>query len=133
MATTFDPLGNEIEVVEDTFKFNSTLSNKKEKDKDNRYTVDPSGNKVAIVEDKYKGIKFSSTSSNPKKEKEKEGFIEKYIVDPVTAGVAGIGEGIGKIAEGTISLGTILTDLGLGTDLTSKVENILMIIKLCSI
>jgi DNA-binding transcriptional MerR regulator len=120
MATTFDPLGNEIEVVEDTFKFNSTLSDKKEDDK--RYTVDPSGNKVAIVEDKYKGIKFSSTSSNPKKEKEKEGIIEKYVFDPVTAAVAGVGEGAGKLIEGTISLGTLLIDVGVGSDLTSKVE-----------
>ena len=120
MATTLDPNGNEIEIVEDTFKFNSALTNKKEDDK--RYTVDPFGNKVAIVGDKFKGIKFSSTSSNPKKEKEKEGIIEKYVIDPVTAAVAGVGEGAGKLVEGTISLGTLLIDAGVGSDLTSKVE-----------
>ena len=120
MATTLDPLGNEVEIVEDTFKFNSALTNKKEDNK--RYTVDPLGNKVAIVGDKFKGIKFSSTSSNPKKEKEKEGIIEKYVFDPVTAAVAGVGEGAGKLVEGTISLGTLLVDAGVGSDLTSKVE-----------
>ena len=33
-----------------------------------------------------------------------------------------MGEGAGKLIEGTISLGTILADAGLGTDMTSKVE-----------
>ena len=51
-----------------------------------------------------------------------EGFIEKYIVDPVTAGVAGVGEGAFKLAEGTLTLGTMLLDLGIGSDVTRKVE-----------
>ena len=64
--------------------------------------------------------KFNSTSRTPKDDN--EGFIEKYIVDPITAGAAGVGEGAFKLAEGTLSLGTILVDLGVGTDLTRKVE-----------
>jgi len=64
--------------------------------------------------------KFNSTSRTPKDDK--EGFFEKYIADPITAGVAGVGEGAIKLAEGTLSLGTILVDLGVGTDLTRKVE-----------
>ena len=66
-------------------------------------------------------LDFNSTSSRPKEERE-EGIIEKYVFDPVTAAVAGVGEGAGKLVEGTISLGTLLIDAGVGSDLTSKVE-----------
>ena len=66
-------------------------------------------------------LDFNSTSSRPKEERE-EGIIEKYVFDPVTAAIAGVGEGAGKLIEGTISLGTLLIDVGVGSDLTSKVE-----------
>jgi hypothetical protein len=43
--------------------------------------------------------KFNSTSRTPKDDN--EGFFEKYIADPITAGAAGVGEGAIKLAEGT--------------------------------
>ena len=116
MVTTIDPLGNLVEVVEDK-KFSnkgSSLSNK------NLFT-DPLGNPIKTLSTNK--INFSSTAGNPKKQKkEEEGIIEKYVVDPITAAVAGVGEGAGKLVEGTLTLGTILADAGLGTDMTSKVE-----------
>ena len=85
MVTTIDPLGNLVEVVEDK-KFSnkgSSLSNK------NLFT-DPLGNPIKTLSTNK--INFSSTAGNPKKQKEEEeGIIEKYVVDPVTAAVAGVG------------------------------------------
>ena len=87
----------------------------------NNKKTDRFGNIIEVEKPISKDFKFSSTAKNPKEEKE-EGFIEKYIVDPITAGAAGVGEGAFKLVEGTLSVGTLLADLGMGTDITSKVQ-----------
>ena len=87
----------------------------------NNRKLDRFGNPIEIIKQTEGNFKFNSTSSAPKKDND-EGFIEKYIVDPVTAGVAGVGEGAFKLAEGTLTLGTILLELGIGSDVTRKVE-----------
>jgi len=86
----------------------------------NNKKVDRFGNSIEVDRSIGTNFKFNSTSRTPKDDD--EGFFEKYIADPITAGVAGVGEGAIKLAEGTLSLGTILVDLGVGTDLTRKVE-----------
>jgi len=86
----------------------------------NNKKVDRFGNSIEVDKSIGTNFKFNSTSRTPKDDN--EGFFEKYIADPITAGVAGVGEGAIKLAEGTLSLGTILVDLGVGTDLTRKVE-----------
>ena len=58
------------------------------------------------------GGNYTSTTKEPEK---KAGYI-------VSAG-AGVLSGVQKAAEGIVTTGTILTDLGLGTDLTKKVED----------
>jgi len=58
------------------------------------------------------GGNYTSTTEEPEK---KAGYI-------VSAG-AGILSGAEKAVEGVLTTGTILADLGLGTDLTQKVEN----------
>jgi hypothetical protein len=112
MVKIFDPSGNLVETVSSQDKSTDIINNKK---------LDPSGNLVEVEKPMGVNFKFNSTTKNPKKEKE-EGFFEKYIADPITAGAAGIGEGAFKLAEGTLTLGTILLDLGVGTDVTRKVE-----------
>jgi len=87
----------------------------------NNRKIDRFGNPITVKKQIGGNFKFDSTSSAPKKDND-EGFIEKYIVDPVTAGVAGVGEGAFKLAEGTLTLGTMLLDLGVGSDVTRKVE-----------
>jgi len=109
MGKIFDPLGNPVETQKFGQLSTGVINNKK---------VDPLGNVIEVERSSGQNYKFNSSSRDPKK----EGIIEKYIVDPITAGVAGIGEGAFKLAEGTLSLGTILVDLGVGTDLTRKVE-----------
>ncbi len=86
----------------------------------NNKKVDRFGNSIEVDKSIGTTFKFDSTSRTPKDDK--EGFFEKYIADPITAGVAGVGEGAFKLVEGTLSLGTILVDLGVGSDLTRKVE-----------
>ena len=66
---------------------------------------------------------FDSTSRKPKQSKEEEeGFIEKYIIDPVKSAIVGVPVGVEKAVEGITTLGTILIDAGFGTDLTRKVQ-----------
>ena len=86
----------------------------------NNKKVDRFGNSIEVDKSIGTNFKFNSTSRTPKDDN--EGFFEKYIADPITAGVAGVGEGAIKLAEGTLTLGTILLDLGVGTDVTRKVE-----------
>ena len=109
-----DPLGNLVEVqnVKPGDPVRTTIVN--------NVFRDPSGNVIQVDKPMDTGLNFNSVSRNPKKDQ--RGFFEKYVTDPVTAGLAGVGEGGFKIAEGTLSLGTILLDLGVGTDLTRKVE-----------
>ena len=109
MGKIFDPLGNPVETQKFGQLSTGVINNKK---------VDPLGNVIEVERSSGKNYKFNSSSRDPKK----EGIIEKYIIDPITAGAAGVGEGAFKLAEGTLSLGTILLDLGVGTDLTRKVE-----------
>ncbi len=111
MAKVRDPLGNLVETQEPG-KLDTQIVNNK--------FLDPLGNVVEVEKPIGTNFRFNSTSRKPKEDK--EGFIEKYIVDPITAGAAGVGEGAFKLAEGTLSLGTILVDLGVGSDLTRKVE-----------
>ena len=70
--------------------------------------------------EKKEGL-FDSTRRNPKEEEE-EGVIEKFIIDPVKSAVFGVAVGAEKTLEGVTTLGTILIDAGLGTDLTRKVQ-----------
>ena len=109
-----DPLGNLVEVqnVKPGDPVRTTIVN--------NVFRDPSGNVIQVDKPMDTGLNFNSVARNPKKDQ--RGFFEKYVTDPVTAGLAGVGEGGFKIAEGTLSLGTILLDLGVGTDLTRKVE-----------
>ena len=65
---------------------------------------------------------FNSTSRKPKQSKEEEGIIEKYIIDPVKSAVAGVAVGAEKTLEGGLTLGTIIGDLALGTNMTAKVQ-----------
>jgi len=66
---------------------------------------------------------FNSTSRKPKQSKEEEeGIIEKYIIDPVKSAVVGVAVGAEKTIEGALTLGTILGDMALGTDMTVKVQ-----------
>ena len=66
---------------------------------------------------------FNSTSRKPKQSKEEEeGIIEKYIIDPVKSAVVGVAVGAEKTIEGALTLGTILGDMALGTDMTTKVQ-----------
>ena len=65
-------------------------------------------------------LKFNSTT--PKPEKEKKGWFSTYVGTPVTSAVVGVGSGAQKIVEGFSVLGTTLIDLGVGTDLTKKVQ-----------
>ena len=109
MGKIFDPLGNPVETQEFGNLSTGVINNKK---------VDPLGNVIEVEKSLGQNYRFNSSSRDPKK----EGIIEKYIVDPITAGAAGVGEGAFKLVEGTLSLGTILVDLGVGTDLTRKVE-----------
>ena len=111
MVTATDRFGNPLENIQGS-KGTPIINNK---------GVDRFGNPIEVEKPMGVNFKFNSTVKNPKKEKE-EGFIEKYIVDPITAGAAGVGEGAIKLAEGTLTLGTILLDLGVGTDVTRKVE-----------
>ena len=64
---------------------------------------------------------FDSTRRNPKEEEE-EGIFEKFIFDPVKSAAFGVLVGAEKTLEGVTTLGTILLDAGLGTDLTRKVQ-----------
>ena len=109
MGKIFDPLGNPVETQKFGQLSTGVINNKK---------VDPLGNVIEVEKSSGQNYKFNSSSRNPKK----EGIIEKYVIDPITAGAAGVGEGAFKLVEGTLSLGTILVDLGVGTDLTRKVE-----------
>jgi len=111
MVTATDRFGNPLENIQGS-KGTPIINNK---------GVDRFGNPIEVEKPMGVNFKFNSNVKNPKKEKE-EGFIEKYIVDPITAGAAGVGEGAIKLAEGTLTLGTILLDLGVGTDVTRKVE-----------
>jgi hypothetical protein len=54
----------------------------------NNKKTDRFGNIIEVEKPISKDFKFSSIAKNPKEEKE-EGFIEKYIVDPITAGATG--------------------------------------------
>tara|TARA_R100001591_G_scaffold52625_2_gene62653 strand:- start:1586 stop:5737 length:4152 start_codon:yes stop_codon:yes gene_type:complete len=110
-----DPLGNLVEVEEAKKPGDNIRTGIV-----NNVFRDPAGNIIKVDKPVDVGFNFSSTSRNPKKDQ--RGFFEKYVTDPVTAGLAGVGEGGFKIAEGTLSLGTILLDLGVGTNLTRKVE-----------
>src|SRR6056300_1071882 len=110
MVTATDRFGNPLENIQGS-KGTPIINNK---------GVDRFGNPIEVEKPMGVNFKFNSNVKNPKKEKE-EGFIEKYIVDPITAGAAGVGEGAIKLAEGTLTLGTILLDLGVGTDVTRKV------------
>ena len=114
MVTKTDRFGNPIkEETETSFSEEEIKKNSK---------TDRFGNIITSSSLNVTGsLNFDSTSSRPKQERE-EGILEKYVFDPVTAAVAGVGEGALKLVEGTISLGTMLTDLGLGTEMTSKVE-----------
>ena len=78
--------------------------------------VDRFGNPI-----EKKAGSFDSTRRNPKEEEE-EGVIEKYIIDPVKSAAFGVAVGVEKTLEGATTLGTILIDAGLGTDLTRKVQ-----------
>src|SRR6056300_1385241 len=109
MGKIFDPLGNPVETQKFGQLSTGVINNKK---------VGPLGNVIEVERSSGQNYKFNSSSRDPKK----EGIIEKYIVDPVTAGVAGVGEGAFKLAEGTLTLGTMLLDLGVGSDITRKVE-----------
>ena len=86
----------------------------------NNKKLDRFGNLIEVEKSMNPGMNFNSISRTPKEDN--RGFFEKYVSDPATAGLAGVGEGAFKIAEGTLSLGTILIDLGVGSDLTKKVE-----------
>ena len=116
MVTSTDRFGNPISdraaALNSSSSESPIINNKK---------VDRFGNTITVEQGSTNTLNFNPTANNPKKEKE-EGFFEKYIADPITAGVAGVGEGAAKLAEGTLSLGTILIDLGVGSDLTRKVE-----------
>ena len=111
MVTATDRFGNPLENIEGS-KGTPVINNRR---------VDRFGNPIEVQKQIGGNFKFDSTSRTPKKDND-EGFIEKYIVDPVTAGVAGVGEGAFKLAEGTLTLGTMLLDLGVGSDVTRKVE-----------
>ena len=64
-------------------------------------------------------VTFDSTSSEPKEEK---GFLSKYVGTPISSAVFGVGAGAERALEGVTTLGTIMLDAGLGTELTSKVQ-----------
>ena len=113
MVTKTDRFGNPVTEKEVIFS---------EKEEKKTTKTDRFGNPITESSGSVMdNLDFNSTSSRPKEERE-EGIIEKYVIDPVTAAVAGVGEGAGKLIEGTISLGTLLIDAGVGSDLTSKVE-----------
>ena len=78
--------------------------------------VDRFGNPI-----EKKAGSFDSTRRNPKEEEE-EGIFEKFIFDPVKSAAFGVLVGAEKTLEGVTTLGTILLDAGLGTDLTRKVQ-----------
>ena len=73
------------------------------------------------VNDEFE-IKFDSTSSNPKKQKQEKGIFSKYIGTPITSAVFVVAAGTERAVEGVVTLGTIMADAGLGTDLTAKVQ-----------
>tara|TARA_R100001015_G_C4633602_1_gene198806 strand:- start:175 stop:4263 length:4089 start_codon:yes stop_codon:yes gene_type:complete len=73
------------------------------------------------VDDKFE-IKFDSTSSNPKEQKQEKGIFSKYIGTPITSAAFGVASGAERAVEGVVTLGTIMADAGLGTDLTAKVQ-----------
>tara|TARA_R110002012_G_scaffold320432_1_gene544060 strand:+ start:735 stop:4919 length:4185 start_codon:yes stop_codon:yes gene_type:complete len=62
---------------------------------------------------------FDSTSSEPQEEK---GFLSKYVGTPISSAVFGVGAGAERAIEGVTTLGTIMIDAGLGTELTAKVQ-----------
>ena len=78
--------------------------------------VDRFGNPI-----EKKAGSFDSTRRNPTEEEE-EGIFEKFIFDPVKSAAFGVLVGAEKTLEGVTTLGTILLDAGLGTDLTRKVQ-----------
>ena len=73
------------------------------------------------VDDKFE-IKFDSTSSNPKEQKQEKGIFSKYIGTLISSAVFGVASGSERAVEGVVTLGTIMADAGLGTDLTAKVQ-----------
>ena len=88
-----------------------------EKDPKKSFTL-PSG----LQKNEEFKFKFDSTSATPKEDKDEKGIFSKYIGTPVSAAVFGVAAGAERMAEGAVTLGTIMADLGLGTDLTAKVQ-----------
>ena len=80
-----DPLGNLIE-VEETKKPGDNIRTGIV----NNVFRDPAGNIIKVDKPVDVGFNFNSTVRNPKKDQ--RGFFEKYVTDPVTAGLAGVGE-----------------------------------------
>ena len=85
MVTKTDRFGNPIkEETETSFSEEEIKKNSK---------TDRFGNIITSSSLNVTGsLNFDSTSSRPKQERE-EGILEKYVFDPVTAAVAGVGEG----------------------------------------
>ena len=74
----------------------------------------------------YKGQKYELKDGLSVKEaKEKiTSFIDKDRAGHIESIAAGAVSGLGKAAEGITTLGTTLIDLGVGTELTAKVEKV---------
>ena len=74
----------------------------------------------------YEGQKYELKDGLSNKEAKEKilSFVNKDRAGYVESTAAGVVSGLGKAAEGITTLGTTLIDLGVGTELTAKVEKV---------